>query len=85
MPYLLRWPRYHLLDTNHTDVCRALQEVRKKRPFVISRSSYPGHGHFTGIWTGDVSSSWEDMAHSVSGLYLSERVVKFYLKEHNIF
>lgn len=65
-----------------------MQEVRKKRPFVISRSSYPGHGHFTGIWTGDVSSSWEDMAHSVSGLYVvqkAERVVKFYLKEHNIF
>uniref|UniRef100_A0A1B6F1T2 P-type domain-containing protein n=1 Tax=Cuerna arida TaxID=1464854 RepID=A0A1B6F1T2_9HEMI len=48
---------------------KALLEVRKnQRPFVISRSSYPGHGHFTGVWTGDVFSTWDDMAHSISDI-----------------
>ncbi|XP_054285968.1 lysosomal alpha-glucosidase-like [Macrosteles quadrilineatus] len=44
---------------------RALKTVRKKRAFVISRASYPSQGHFTGVWTGDISSTWDDMAHSI--------------------
>lgn len=56
---------------------RALREIRKKRPFIISRSSYPGHGHFTGIWTGDVWSTWDDMAHSVSGLAVQNSFTHF--------
>lgn len=45
---------------------KALKTVRNKRAFVISRASYPGQGYFTGVWTGDVNSSWDDMAHSIS-------------------
>ncbi|KAM4843713.1 lysosomal alpha-glucosidase [Thomomys bottae] len=44
---------------------RALEKVRGTRPFVISRSTFSGHGRYAGHWTGDVWSSWEQLAHSV--------------------
>uniref|UniRef100_A0A4W6DT14 Lysosomal alpha-glucosidase n=1 Tax=Lates calcarifer TaxID=8187 RepID=A0A4W6DT14_LATCA len=36
-----------------------------KRPFVLSRSSYPGIGRFSGVWTGDVRSDWEQLRYSI--------------------
>ncbi|CAG0882617.1 unnamed protein product [Darwinula stevensoni] len=46
----------------------ALKEIRKERPFVISRSTYPGQGHYGGHWNGDILSSWHDMAKSISAI-----------------
>lgn len=46
---------------------RALVNTRRTRPFVISRSTFAGHGHYAGHWTGDVWSSWEHLAYSVPG------------------
>uniref|UniRef100_A0A7N6FCY3 Lysosomal alpha-glucosidase n=1 Tax=Anabas testudineus TaxID=64144 RepID=A0A7N6FCY3_ANATE len=43
----------------------ALMKVRGKRPFVLSRSSYPGIGRFSGVWTGDVRSDWEQLRYSI--------------------
>uniref|UniRef100_A0A8C4EDD1 Lysosomal alpha-glucosidase n=1 Tax=Dicentrarchus labrax TaxID=13489 RepID=A0A8C4EDD1_DICLA len=43
----------------------ALRKVRGKRPFVLSRSSYPGIGRFSGVWTGDVRSDWEQLRYSI--------------------
>ncbi|XP_074553589.1 lysosomal alpha-glucosidase [Halichoeres trimaculatus] len=43
----------------------ALVKVRGKRPFVLSRSSFPGIGRFSGVWTGDVSSDWEQLRYSI--------------------
>ncbi|KAM9345735.1 lysosomal alpha-glucosidase [Symphorus nematophorus] len=43
----------------------ALMRVRGKRPFVLSRSSYPGIGRFSGVWTGDVRSDWEQLRYSI--------------------
>ncbi|XP_026291972.1 lysosomal alpha-glucosidase [Frankliniella occidentalis] len=45
----------------------ALMKIRnEKRPVTISRSTFPGHGHFASHWTGDVFSTWSDMKLSVA-------------------
>ena len=47
----------------------ALKKVRKgQRPFIISRSTFPGYGHFGGHWTGDVLSDWSSLHDSVTGV-----------------
>jgi lysosomal alpha-glucosidase len=51
-----------LLSTN-----AALTSIRKRRPFVVSRSTFPGHGHFGAHWTGDVLSDWGSMKQSIAG------------------
>ncbi|XP_070836948.1 lysosomal alpha-glucosidase isoform X2 [Chaetodon trifascialis] len=43
----------------------ALMKVRAKRPFILSRSSFPGIGRFSGVWTGDVRSDWEQLRYSI--------------------
>ncbi|XP_031454781.1 lysosomal alpha-glucosidase [Phasianus colchicus] len=48
----------------------ALLKVRGTRPFVISRSTFAGHGRYAGHWTGDVESSWEQLARSVPEVLL---------------
>ncbi|CAL9693366.1 unnamed protein product [Knipowitschia caucasica] len=49
---------------------RALINVQSKRPFVLSRSSYPGIGRFSGVWTGDVTSNWEQLRFSIPTVLL---------------
>ncbi|XP_068119695.1 lysosomal alpha-glucosidase-like [Hyperolius riggenbachi] len=48
----------------------ALVKIRGKRPFIISRSTFPSHGHYAGHWTGDVISSWEQLYYSVPAVLL---------------
>ena len=47
---------------------KALKAIRGKRPFIISRSTFPGYGHFGGHWTGDVLSDWSSMHDSITGI-----------------
>ncbi|XP_061030866.1 lysosomal alpha-glucosidase isoform X1 [Eubalaena glacialis] len=49
---------------------RALVKARGTRPFVISRSTFAGHGQYAGHWTGDVWSSWEQLSYSVPEILL---------------
>lgn len=46
----------------------AIKSIRKKRPFIISRANFPGQGVFSGHWSGDVFSTWEDMRYSIRSL-----------------
>jgi alpha-glucosidase (family GH31 glycosyl hydrolase) len=46
-----------------------MTEIREKRPFVISRSTFAGHGVYAGHWSGDISSSWYDMKKTIPRMY----------------
>ena len=46
----------------------ALKEIRGKRPFIISRSTYPGQGHYGVHWSGDVVSDWTNLRRSISNI-----------------
>ncbi|XP_017317133.1 lysosomal alpha-glucosidase [Ictalurus punctatus] len=48
----------------------ALLKARGSRPFVLSRSSFPGLGRFSGHWTGDVRSDWEQLRYSIPAVLL---------------
>ncbi|XP_046352773.2 lysosomal alpha-glucosidase-like isoform X1 [Haliotis rufescens] len=39
-----------------------------KRPFIISRSTFPSQGHFGGHWTGDNDATYYDMYKSISDI-----------------
>nr|XP_057925995.1 lysosomal alpha-glucosidase isoform X1 [Doryrhamphus excisus] len=46
----------------------ALRRILAKRPFVISRSTFPSQGMYTGHWLGDNRSQWKDLSSSISGI-----------------
>ncbi|XP_033737359.1 lysosomal alpha-glucosidase-like [Pecten maximus] len=54
---------YGLTETIAT--YKALQNVRGKRPFIISRSTFPGQGQFGGHWSGDNEATYSDMYFSI--------------------
>ncbi len=48
--------------------------IRKKRPFVLSRSTFAGSGQFTTHWTGDNSASFDDLYSSIPSMFRIENV-----------
>ncbi|XP_052536273.1 lysosomal alpha-glucosidase-like [Tympanuchus pallidicinctus] len=46
----------------------ALIQIRGKRPLVISRSTFPSQGRYSGHWLGDNRSQWKDMYYSIPGM-----------------
>lgn len=42
-----------------------MAEIRGKRPVIISRSTFVGQGHYSGHWSGDIFSTWEDMKYTI--------------------
>lgn len=45
-----------------------LANIRKKRPFIISRSTFPSSGRYAGHWLGDNVSEWPEMHFSIIGI-----------------
>ncbi|XP_071510130.1 lysosomal alpha-glucosidase-like isoform X1 [Diadema antillarum] len=45
-----------------------LKNILKKRPFIISRSSFPSSGRYGGHWLGDNRSEWPEMHYSIIGI-----------------
>nr|XP_006112923.1 lysosomal alpha-glucosidase [Pelodiscus sinensis]XP_006112924.1 lysosomal alpha-glucosidase [Pelodiscus sinensis]XP_006112926.1 lysosomal alpha-glucosidase [Pelodiscus sinensis] len=57
---------YGLMEAKAT--ASALIQIRGKRPFVISRSTFPSQGRYSGHWLGDNRSKWSDMYWSIPGV-----------------
>ena len=47
-------------------------DEQNKRPFIISRSTYPGSGRYNSHWLGDNHSTWDSLKFSISGMYNSQ-------------
>ncbi|GIY07361.1 lysosomal alpha-glucosidase [Caerostris extrusa] len=48
----------------------ALKDIRKKRPFIISRATFAGQGVHSGHWSGDITSDWDDMRYTIPAMLL---------------
>ncbi|CAN9510595.1 unnamed protein product [Ophioblennius macclurei] len=46
----------------------ALKRIVAKRPFIISRSTFPSQGVYSGHWLGDNKSQWKDLYTSIAGI-----------------
>ncbi|XP_015249519.1 PREDICTED: lysosomal alpha-glucosidase-like [Cyprinodon variegatus] len=57
---------YGLMEAKATS--SALKRILAKRPFVISRSTFPSQGLYSGHWLGDNRSQWKDLYTSIAGM-----------------
>ncbi|WIA20582.1 hypothetical protein OEZ85_004970 [Tetradesmus obliquus] len=46
----------------------AVEKITGKRPFLLTRSTFPGAGRFTAHWTGDNGVNWENLYMSIAGI-----------------
>ncbi|XP_064456946.1 lysosomal alpha-glucosidase-like [Ornithodoros turicata] len=46
----------------------ALIHIMSQRPFIISRSTFSGQGHYSGHWSGDIESDWDSLRYSIPSM-----------------
>eukprot|EP00879_Flechtneria_rotunda_P023144 GHRR01024469.1.p1 GENE.GHRR01024469.1~~GHRR01024469.1.p1 ORF type:complete len:558 (+),score=128.89 GHRR01024469.1:1351-3024(+) len=46
----------------------AVVSLTGKRPFLLSRSTFPGAGRWAAHWTGDNAANWENLFYSIAGI-----------------
>ncbi|CAF1330547.1 unnamed protein product [Adineta ricciae] len=54
---------YGYFEAKATNI--ALRTILKKRPFVLSRSTFAGSGHYTTHWSGDNAATYQDLYQSI--------------------
>lgn len=58
---------FGLLEARAT--ATVLRNLTGARPFIISRSTYPGQGSSGGHWLGDNTATWHDLRMSIPGVF----------------
>jgi alpha-glucosidase (family GH31 glycosyl hydrolase) len=47
-------------------------DLKDKRAFVLSRSTFPGSGQYVSTWSGDIHRTWGDMKTSIATIMNSQ-------------
>ena len=62
-----------------------MSDITKKRPFIISRASFAGQGVYSGHWSGDITSNWDDLRYTIPGIvtFSSKSLLVFFIAYKN--
>ncbi|KAI3840383.1 hypothetical protein MKW92_035558 [Papaver armeniacum] len=64
---VLEYDAHSLYGFSHTIAThKAFMSLEEKRPFILTRSTFVGSGHYAAHWTGDNKGTWENLKYSIS-------------------